>query len=70
MCSHCESGGWNRKTCNICGVGVPVYISILISVPHGGDFPFSETALCESCWREHGVNAAIYHNDQCREYVA
>ena len=67
MCNYCEPIGWGRKCCDICGAGSTAYISISISVPHGGDFPYSTTDLCEKCWAEYGINVATDHNAQCRE---
>lgn len=66
MCNYCDPKGWNKKCCGICGVGSDAYISISIAVPHGEDFPYSTTDLCEKCWKEHGISAALQHNEQCR----
>ena len=66
MCNFCESDGWKKKTCNICGIGSRAYISISIEVPDGGDYPYTTTDLCLKCWREYGIEAAIEHNEGCR----
>lgn len=66
-CNHCEPMGWHNKTCSICGVGSACYISISISVPHGHDYPYSQTDLCRECWAKYGITAALDHNAQCRD---
>lgn len=67
MCNYCEPNGWLRKCCNFCGAGAPAFISISISVPHGGDYPYSSTDMCEKCFHEYGIQTAMEHNDQCRD---
>jgi len=67
VCNYCDPKGWEKKVCNYCGAGSTVYISISISVPHGGDFPYSTTDLCERCYKTHGAGTAFGHNSQCRE---
>ena len=66
MCNYCEPYGWQRRCCNFCGAGTSTFISISISVPHDGEFPYSSTDMCEKCFREYGIQAAIEHNTQCR----
>ena len=66
MCNYCEPNGWKKKCCNFCGIGTPTFISISIAVPHGSDFPYSSTDLCDQCWLEYGMQAALDHNAQCR----
>ena len=47
---------------NFCGSGTAAVISISMSVPHGGDFPYSTTDMCQACFDLYGVGAAVEHN--------
>ena len=67
MCNHCEPQGWSRICCNFCGVGVPAWSSISISVPHGEEFPYSTTDMCRKCFDAYNIKAALEHNSQCCE---
>jgi len=67
MCNYCEPKGWSRMCCNFCGYGTPIFISVSIAVPHGGDFPYSSTNMCEKCFQRLGIQTAMEHNAQCRE---
>ena len=64
-----EPYGWNRMTCNFCGVTIPhaLFISIKIATGGDGEFPYTQTDMCEKCWREHGIEAAFEHNASCRK---
>lgn len=62
MCNFCDPRGWNRICCNFCGSGTAAVISISMSVPHGGDFPYSTTDMCQACFDLYGVGAAVEHN--------
>lgn len=67
MCMFCDPSGWDRACCNICGAGSKVYASISISMPHGNAYPYTQTDLCRKCFDEHGIQAAIEHNNDIRE---
>jgi len=64
-----DPDGWKQAKCNFCGITKPhiLYISIAI---YTGDtesqYPYSQTDMCEECWNEYGIEAAIEHNIQCR----
>lgn len=63
---------WGRMICSFCGTTKPhtVFISIRIATdckenPH----PYSQTEMCKQCWDTYGIDAALEHNDQCREDI-
>lgn len=67
MSAH-DYRGWHRMTCSFCGIGSKVHISILIATDHKGNpYPYSQTEMCNKCWNEHGIEAAMEHNRQCRD---
>jgi hypothetical protein len=68
MCNICESGGWKRMVCNVCGISKEhtIFISILIALDNEDDFPYSQTTLCKECWEQYGVESAFEHNEFCR----
>jgi hypothetical protein len=68
MCNFCEPNGWNKKACCICGIGVGVYISILIATENTDEiYPYTQTDHCKKCWDEYGIESAMDHNRECRD---
>ena len=62
-----EPFGFNKMTCNFCGVNNPVFISIMIATDDGSEYPYTQTDMCKSCWQEFGINAAFEHNSEIKE---
>lgn len=57
---------WEEKFCCVCADPV-AYIEIRIATGDGSEYPYTETTLCESCWRQHGIEVAFDHNVTIKE---
>ena len=68
--SQFDPNGWKHLTCNFCGAGMrgQVFASICIHTGNkdNSEYPFTQTNLCRRCYKKHGIEAALDHNQSIR----
>ena len=70
MCNYCELYGFDRMSCNFCGIhGDNVYISISIRLSGEKKYPYTTTDMCRKCWERLDRIEAIWQRYKHFDYL-